>query len=291
MLYSVIDIGSNTVKCQVYAVEGGRITNKYFYTKQLGLIAKITDGALPEYAINELVDTINEYKNNVCSTVYCFATESLRKISNLSKVKEIIKSDCGLDIELISGNDEALLSFSGFMANSPHIADGLMVDMGGGSTEILKFSNRMPEHLNSFKFGCLSLRRDYVTDRFPNEKEISLIKTTVKEKLEEYPWINNCNRLCLIGGTGSAIGKLAIELGYTTLPEFTSETFMKMFDCLSQHDDRIIKLLEKHIPARIETIIPGMCAYRQIIETVNATSVYISHGGIRDGYLYQKLRG
>lgn len=291
MLYSVIDIGSNTVKCQVYSVEGGKITSKYFYTKQLGLIAKITGGALPEYAVSELVDTINEYKAKVCSTAYCFATESLRKISNLTEVRERISSDCGLEVELISGDDEALLSFSGFMANSPHITDGLMVDMGGGSTEILKFSNRMPEHLNSFKFGCLSLRRDYVTDRFPDENEISLIKTTVKEKLEEYPWINDCKRLCLIGGTGSAIGKLAIELGYTTVPEFTSEAFTRLFDYLSQPDDKVISLLERYIPARIETIIPGMCAYRQIIETVNADSVYVSHGGIRDGYLYKKLRG
>lgn len=291
MLYSIIDIGSNTVKCQVYSVEGEIISKKCFYTKQLGLIAKITDGVLPESAIKELTDTINEYKAAVDAVVYCFATESLRKINNLSEVVLSVKRRCDLDIELISGKDEALLSFSGFLTNSPRITDGIMVDMGGGSTEILKFANGKPEHLNSFKFGCLSLRRDYIKDRFPSLNEIQLIKSKVKTELKAYPWIKNCNRLCLIGGTGSAIGKLAIELGYTTLPEFSSVTFMELFNYLSQPDDEITALLEKHIPARIETIIPGMCAYRQIIETVNADTVYISQGGIRDGYLYEKLRG
>ncbi len=291
MLFSVIDIGSNTVKCQVYSVEDGVIQPKYFFTKQLGLIAKITDNQLPEYAINELIDTVNEYKSKVRSVVYCFATESLRKINNLDEVAERLKRDCGLTLELISGEDEALLSFDGFIAKSPDISDGIMVDMGGGSTEILKFENKSPVNLNSFKFGCLSLRRDYVSKTFPDRCEIASIKKRIEEEISVYPWIKNCRRLCLIGGTGSAIGKLSIELGYTTLPEFTSETFMKLFDYLSEPDETVKCLLEKHIPARIETIIPGMCAYRQIIETVNADTVYISTGGIRDGYLYRKLRG
>ncbi len=291
MLYSVIDIGSNTVKCQVYSVDGKDIKPTNFFTRQLGLIAKISDGILPEYAIKELTDTINDYKNKVDSKVYCFATESLRKTENLNEIAKRIKEDCQLELELISGKDEALLSFSGFLANSPDITDGIMVDMGGGSTEILKFSDSQPLHLNSFKFGCLSLRKEYVKDRFPNDDEMKKIKARVKDELCGFAWIKDCKRLCLIGGTGSAIGKLAFELGYTTVPEFSSTTFMKLFDRLSDPDEQTAALLEKHIPARIETIIPGMCAYRQIIETVNADTVYISKGGIRDGYLYRKLRG
>ena len=291
MLYSVIDIGSNTVKCQVYSVDGIGIERRSFYTKQLGLIAKIVDGILPEFAIKELTDTINEYKSNDDSTVLCFATESLRKTQNLAEIIARIKNECDLELELISGKDEALLSFAGFRANSPSITDGIMVDMGGGSTEILKFGGGEALHMNSFKFGCLSLRKEYVDGRFPSENEINRIKTRVENELSNYPWIKNCKRLCLIGGTGNAIGKLALELGYSTLPEFSRDTFMQLFEQLSKHDKQTIELLEKYIPARIETIIPGMCAYKQIIEIVDAENVYISTGGIRDGYLYRKLRG
>ncbi len=291
MLYSIIDIGSNTVKCSVYKVENGEISNYDFYTKPLGLIAKIENGILPEYAICQLTDTINEYISNVSSTVYCFATESLRKVENLKEVTDRIKEICNLVPELISGKDEALLSYEGFRLKAPHIKSGIMVDMGGGSTEILKFSDDKIEHLNSFKFGCLSLRRDHVRGRFPTEAEENEIKSKVDEELKKFEWINDAQRLCLIGGTGTSIGKLAIELGYTELPEFTSETFMKLFNYLSEPDEERISLLKKHIPARVETILPGMCAYRRIIETVNAKTVFISHGGIRDGYLYRKLRG
>ena len=273
MLYSVIDIGSNTVKCQVYSVDGSDIEPKFFFTKQLGLIAKISGGILPEYAIKELTETINEYKDKTNSWVYCFATESLRKTKNLDEIAERIKTNCDLELELISGKDEALLSFAGFRACSPDITDGIMVDMGGGSTEILKFSDSRPLNLNSFKFGCLSLRKDHVKGRFPRDEEITSIKTKVADELSKHPWIKDCQTLCLIGGTGSAIGKLAFELGYTTGPEFSSDTFMKLFEHLSNPDEHTTVLLEKYIPARIETIIPGMCAYRQIIETVDAETV------------------
>ncbi len=291
MLYSIIDIGSNTVKSAVYSVENNIIKNVAFFTKQLGLIARIKDGCLFCDAISELCDTINEYKSKVDSRVYCFATESLRRIDNLNEVINIIKTNCGIETELISSQDEAILSFNGFLATSPGVGSGIMVDMGGGSTEILKFENRIPLELNSFRFGCLSLRRDFVKGRFPTEFEQADIRSKVDNELSAYPWIKNAKTLCLVGGTGSSIGRLAIELGYTTHPEFPSETFMELFDYLWDIDDHKIALLEKYIPARVETILPGMCAYRRIIETVNAEKVYISRGGIRDGFLYSKLRG
>ena len=291
MLYSIIDIGSNTVKSAVYKLSEGKVTRYKFFTKQLGLIARIKDGILPWPSIALLCDTINEYISNVDSTAYCFATESLRRIDNLDDVICAVRNNCGLDIELISSEDEARLSFEGFLEATPNITSGIMVDMGGGSTEILKFERRKAIELHSFRFGCLSLRRDHVKGRFPTDKELTDIQNKVESELKAFPWIKDADRLCLIGGTGSSIGKLAIELGYTTLPEFSSETFMELFEYLWDIDEYKISLLEKYIPARVETILPGMCAYRRIIETVNAKTVYISHGGIRDGYLYRKLRG
>ena len=291
MLYSVIDIGSNTVKCSVYSFENGMVSNYDFYTRQLGIIAKIENGILPEYAIVQLTDTINDYVSRVSSTVYCFATESLRRISNLTEVSERIRIECGIELDLISGSDEAHLSFGGFISKAPHITEGIMADMGGGSTEILRFSNGEPQMLNSFSFGCLSLRRDYVTGRFPTKEEQENIRNKVTRELSGYPWISSTERFCLVGGTGSAIGKLALELGFTESPDFTAETFMKLFDYLYEPDDARVALLEKYIPARVETILPGMCAFRRIIEIVDAKRVFVSSGGIRDGYLYRKLRG
>ena len=101
--------------------------------------------------------------------------------------------------------------------------------------------------------------------------------------------ISNSKRICFVGGTGSAIGKLAIELGFTTIPEFPIKTFYELFNYLNIPGETQVKILEKYIPARVETILPGMTAYRTIIEKVNAETVYISKGGIRNGYIYRKI--
>lgn len=291
MLYSVIDIGSNTVKCAVYKVTDRTVKQVNFYTRQLGLISKIKDGILPNEAIDLLTETINDYISKDASTPLCFATESLRQTKNLDEIMSSINKSCGLCPELISGKDEALLSFEGFCRHAPHITEGIMADMGGGSTEILKFDNSLPSRFESLKFGCLSLRRDFVAGTFPTYSEKQKIAEYVKGKLDEYDWIGSSDHLCLVGGTGSAIGKLALELGFTTSPNFSKDAFSELFEYLSDINDDKIKLLEKHIPARVETIVPGICAYRTIIEKINADQVTVSHGGIRDGYLYRKLRG
>lgn len=292
MNYSVIDIGSNTVKCEVFSYENNELRSIDFFTEQLGIIARIKYGLLSANDTCLLCDIITSYiekAKKYNAKIYCFATESLRKINNLEWVKKAIFECCKIDIELISGEDEALLSFDGFKAECRDISDGLMIDMGGGSTEILLFKDREAQKLNSFKFGCLSLKKEFVMGRFPQKNETEQIKSYVKEQIEAFPWIKDTRRICLIGGTGTAIGKLAIEAGFTTIPEFPIKTFFELFNYLDTPGEKQIELLEKYIPARVETILPGMSAYRAIIETINAETVYISKDGIREGYIYRKI--
>ena len=293
MNYAVTDIGSNTVKCEVFSYINGKLSSIDFSSRQLGLITRIREGILSAEDISLLCDTLKSYtelSKQYGADMCCFATESLRRVNNLHDVQKAVKEAIGLDIDLISGNDEAILSFEGFQAQSPDINEGIMADMGGGSTEILKFSEGKPIRLNSFRFGCLSLRSEYVKGRFPTDEEKQLIINRVSNEMNIHSWIGKSQRLCLIGGTGSAVGKLAIELGFTTVPEFDKATFERLLDRLHQPDDKAVALLEKYIPARIETILPGMCAYKEIIDHIDAKSVYISSGGIRSGYIYRQIK-
>lgn len=293
MNYAVTDIGSNTVKCEVFSYNDGKLTSIDFSSRQLGLITRIRNGILSAVDISLLCNTVKEYielaeKHN--AIISCFATESLRRVNNLNDIRKAVKDATGLEIDLISGKDEAILSFEGFRAQSPDINEGLMADMGGGSTEILKFSNGTPIRLNSFRFGCLSLRSEYVKGRFPTDDEKQWIINRVSNELNIHSWIGKSPRLCLIGGTGSAVAKLAIELGFTSIPEFDKDTFEQLLNRLHQPNQETIALLEKYIPARIETILPGMCAYKEIIDHTGAESVYISSGGIRGGYIYRQIK-
>lgn len=294
MTYSVIDIGSNTVKCGVYEVRDQKPVLIDFYTSQLGIIAKIENGILPAVHIDSLADTINSYirRSSIYGDgkIFSFATESLRRVTNLEEVCATVRNKCKLEIELVSGETEAQLSYIGFMNERRTLTEGIMADMGGGSTEILKFTENGISALNSFKFGCLHLKQKFVKGRFPTKEENDAIHRHVTEQLCAHPWVKDQKTLCLIGGTGKAIIDIAVQLGYKQPDAFERDEFNRLFERLCILDDDTVSLLETHIPSRAETIIPGMCAYKAILGYISAENVIISCAGIREGYLINKLK-
>ncbi|MBE6685631.1 MAG: hypothetical protein E7591_00170 [Ruminococcaceae bacterium] len=292
MYYSVIDIGSNTVKCEIFEYIENKLVSKGFVSRQLGIIARIKEGVLPKEDIILLCETLSHFKSE-CKAYntlpFCFATESLRKASNLDEIKENVKQLTDIYIDLIPGRDEALLSFKGFIKNTSSYTQGIMADMGGGSTEILSYEDSHPIELNSFKFGCLWLKKKFVKSRFPSLSEENKIDSFIRKELGAYPWIRSSDTLCIIGGTGTAIEKLALKCGFEYNGHFTKEGFRSLYEFFRDPSEDKIRLLEEHIPARVETILPGMCALLTVADIVSPEKIYISKDGIRSGYIYRIL--
>ena len=142
-MYSVIDIGSNTIRLVVYRVDSEGITailnNKY----TAGLAAYIgKDGALSDEGIERLVDVMGKFRDAVellpgCE-VFPFATASLRNVTNREEILRRVKEATGFDIRVLSGYEEAMLDYHGAVRSMPG-EEGLLVDVGGGSTELVFF--------------------------------------------------------------------------------------------------------------------------------------------------------
>ncbi|MBR5514925.1 MAG: hypothetical protein IKU52_01830 [Clostridia bacterium] len=294
MNYAVIDIGSNTVKCEIFKYEYTSIKSIDFITEQFYLISRLKNGIFSNEDIKALCSLINSYiyaAKKYNAVTYCFGTQSLRSIKNIDEVTKSIFKNTSLNPELISGNDEALLSFEGFLAEGTCIDNGTMIDMGGGSTEILWFEDKKVKNLNSFEFGCLSLKKEFVKNKFPSDREKTDIRNKVIKELSYYDWIKNSDTVCFIGGTGSAIATLTKALEISNSSLLSIEAFNSLFERLETPTEDIIELFNKYIPARAQTILPGITAYKAILESVNAKNIYISKGGIRNGYIYRKING
>ena len=161
MLYSVIDIGSNTVKIAVLDEE--RIFSQvpvFFKASPLNLRSKVENDNLKESAIGELCALLKQYletsKRLTPNPPIAFATASLRGLKNSDRVLAAVKSEKGLDVSLISGETEALYSFLGARGSFP-VKAGISVDLGGGSTELLAFRKNNVLKSVSLPFGCLTL--------------------------------------------------------------------------------------------------------------------------------------
>jgi exopolyphosphatase/guanosine-5'-triphosphate,3'-diphosphate pyrophosphatase len=170
-----------------------------------------------------------------------------------------------------------------------------MVDMGGGSTELILFDGINVLQAVSLPFGSLFLYKKFVNNIIPDKKEIKEINSFLNKRLNEVKWLDGCAKnVCVIGGTARAIARLHMELlkvkpVSTNSYNFDIQDFFTVQDCmnknLSQGKDIIIRVA----PERIHTIIPGIEGFSMIFKKAQCKSVTVSYNGVREGYLCHKV--
>ena len=134
--YAVIDIGSNTVRMVVYAVEENDTFHALFSKKYtLGLAGYVQDGVMSQEGIHRLCGVLIECRMLLSQfemeRSFVFATASLRNIQNTREAADQIFLMTGFSVDVISGQAEAYLDYYGVMVEAP-LENGLLFDIGGG---------------------------------------------------------------------------------------------------------------------------------------------------------------
>ena len=302
MRYAIIDIGSNTVKMNLYDVIGeDRPELILGESKTVGLISYSQHKQLPEDGIRKLIETLSYYddlaKKLHADRICCFGTASLRAVENREDVIEKVRENTGLTIDVVSGETEAVLSFKGLKFGlGDSLRSGVMIDIGGGSTELLGFVDGLAVRAVSLDFGCLSLYRIFISGILQSKKEIEKIKKCVDEKLSQADWLP-CwsSSIYIVGGTARSLGRLLSEhfkqpytpYGYT-MPAADVKDVVNRFKLPGEEE---LNIMIRNLPDRLHTIIPGIIAYKRIINAIGGSEVIVSETGIREGYLMQTLKG
>ena len=283
MKYAVIDIGSNTVKIHIFNAD---MSQTYYNTLPVGLISYIKNNVMTETGVELLISILKQY--TAAATAYAadktfhIATASLRGIANQAEVLDTVFTRTGIEIEIISGYDEAKYSFEGlkysvgtFLAKS-----GFMIDMGGGSTEILGFHDGQLGNTVSLRLGCLRLYNDFVSGVLPVPAEIEKIYNYVDAVVSDIPWIADYgDTVYLIGGTARSLELFGKLNKYADL----TDILMRIGnDC---------ELIKRTVPDRLKTLIPGLAAYCQLLKRMGTDNIAVTQAGIREGYMMCKLNG
>lgn len=295
----VIDIGSNTIKASIFKIQKN-CTNKVLGYK--GIKAKLVsfveekDGERilssvgTEILHTSLAELLRFSEEFSCYTIYAFATASLRGICNADSVISQVKDSFGLTIEILSGEEEALCSLRGVLSDYDigEVKEGIMVDMGGGSTEVVYFANGIDPIIVSLPFGCLSLYNNFVKGSIPTYAEKKSIETYVAKQLQKCKFAENSHvPMYLVGGSGRAVSKLINgNKGKKTLRADGGD-FVKVTEMLS--DTEFFKKAEEIIPGRTTTVSPASVAYYAIVKYVKPTKVTVTDSGVREGYLEKIL--
>ena len=296
-MYSVIDIGSNTIRLVVYRVDDEGITailnNKY----TAGLAAYVDKrGEMSEEGIERLVEVMGKFRDTVdllpdCETLP-FATASLRNISNREAVIERVREATGFDIRVLSGYEEAMLDYRGAVRSLPG-EEGLLVDVGGGSTELVFFRAGRAATARSVPLGPLSLFNRCVSGIIPTAGELAALKAEARNALANaLPDSQGYSAQPMCGVGGTARGALALYRGMVGKPGaegYDTQFFSKVLRQAQDNPKKLTRRILKIAPERIHTMLPGIALLSAAAELYGSRTVVTSKYGVREGYMLSIL--
>lgn len=299
-MYGIVDIGSNTMRLVIYKVENGKPRILLNKKEMAELASYIQDGMMIAAGIDKtcyILDSFNLLAKDLGVTkLHVFATASLRNISNSQSAVSEIEDRTGMEINLLSGAQEAEYDFIG-AARTVDLKSGLLIDIGGGSTELVLYNNMQIQNAISLPIGSLSMYTDFVKHLFPTKKERKKIEQCVKEMLARYEidkW-GDCPYVCGVGGTIRNVDKLnSYFYDLSKNNRFIlAENLPYMIKKLENRENKklvprqTLETLLKIVPERVRTIMPGMIILNTILKYFNVQSIYVSRAGVREGYLYK----
>lgn len=294
-MYGVIDIGSNTIRLNVYHVYNGGFKLILKNKVSAGLVNYIDSAKMNKSGI-ELASTILREMNKTCEAlqlndVLAFATAPLRNISNSDYAKKSIEDYSGLEIDVISGKEEASYSYRGAIYDI-HISQGLVVDIGGGSTELVHFEDEDMMYLTSLEIGSLNMFNKYVDMILPRKKELKNIKAHTEKELEGVSFDTEKD-LDIVGVGGTLRACLDINNYINDYDEdnnvISKKDLKKILKMLSDDFNTSKSIILKVKPDRIHTIMPGIRILKSIVKKYNSKKIYVSQFGVREGYLAKYL--
>lgn len=297
MICGIIDLGSNTIRLSIYQCENGHgrlLTNRKVMA---GLAGYVADGELSQEGIQVACQTLEEYKvlmsNLGFANLRVFATASLRNVSNTDEAVSQIQASTGLAVDVISGTEEARLSFLGAVqGRGPE--NGLLIDLGGGSMELVKYQGRDILSSCSLSLGSLSLYSRYVSYLHPTKAERKAIRAQVSEQLERLdPDPTPIAHACGVGGTARAACKVA-NLAFGRSQDcltLSAKELHKLLKLLRDADREMLGLILKAAPDRIHTLVPGLIVLNTVARTYGLEDITISRCGVREGYLQDRVLG
>jgi len=294
MIRGIVDLGSNTIRLSIYQCgpEGSHLLMNR--KVMAGLADYVERGAMTPQGIQVACQVLRDYRalmdNLQFQDLHVFATASLRNIVNTEEAVAQIQAETGLTVDVVSGAEEARLSFLGAVDAGPD--SGLLVDLGGGSTELVEYEARTIRTSCSLPMGSLSLFSGHVAGLHPRRGERRAIRTCVRQALEQrFPQPTPILHACGVGGTVRAACKTAnLFFGRPADCSFLSaKELHQLLKRLKEPSREDLHLLLKAAPDRIHTLIPGMLALDTVSRFFQLEDITVSPCGVREGYLRERI--
>ena len=281
--FAVIDVGSNSVRLMFVA--DGKVLYKALNTTRLGeglaTSATLKSEAI-ERSVNAVVDFYDRAKEEGAEEVYAFATAAVRSASNGQAFVDGVRAQRPLQVEVISGEEEAEIGILGALGNS----DGGVIDVGGASTEIVVKKLGKMLFKKSVNIGVVRLK-----DKCGRDK--GALVQTAREAAKEYVGFPPETNLYAIGGTATTLAALALELKTyqsekITGAILTKEKMQEISDKLSQMSVEEIAALPCMPKGRADVLLGGAVLLTTLMQELGVQTLTASDRDNLEGYAIKR---
>ncbi|MDC3009735.1 Ppx/GppA family phosphatase [Synechococcus sp. AH-736-G20] len=302
---AAIDIGTNSFHLLVAAVDPKlrtfRIIQAEKATPRLGERDPET-GELTEVAMQRGLETLRQFRDLAAShrveQIVTAATSAVREAPNGRDFLQAILDDLGMEVDLVSGPEEARLIYLGVLSGMPFgDRPHLLLDIGGGSTELILADGRDARALTSTRVGAVRLQRDFVRDDPMPPQRRSFLQAFIQGSLE--PAVDKVRRrikpgetpvLVATSGTAMAIGSLAAS--EEERPPRKLHGYRVTRQSLNQVVDRLITMtpaqrreLAPINDRRAEIIVPGALILQTTMKMLGVEEFVLSERALREGLI------
>lgn len=301
MRVAVIDLGSNSIRILIKDIckHSMATVHKELATTRLGRgVAK--NLRLDEQSITDTLSVltyfINKAKNMHCEKIFTFGTSALREAKNSSDFIKRVR-ELGLDVDVLSGEEEALLSFKGAKAGLGLPETILVIDIGGGSTELI-FGKEQIQKSDSLPVGAVRFTELFFRSEPPNAEDIKTAGAVIDQLCFDFArYLNQAKSIITavgVGGTLTTLSAMAQKLkiydtekiqGYVLKKAYIDDIYAKLLTLTIGEKRKLSGLM----PQRADIITAGTFIAKSIMENLDISEIIISETDIMEGYLLYKM--
>jgi exopolyphosphatase / guanosine-5'-triphosphate,3'-diphosphate pyrophosphatase len=288
---AAIDVGTNAVRLEIARplADGSLVTLHQERDPVRPGEGVFATGAIPRHVADRLVATLRRYAalcRRYHARVRAVATSAVREARNRDAIVRRVREEAGIELEVVSGREEARLICLGVLAGRPAHARALVLDIGGGSTEVAPAIGERPTGLHSVAVGAVRLTEIFSSSGRVPPGRLAVMRSFAAEAFHDTLPRDLPRFRAALGSSGTINAIVAAEGDEGRL---SLRRLEKTVDALAEMS--VAERRRRYEPKRAEIVVAGAVILEAAMRELRLETVVAVDRGLRDGVLRDLARG